>query len=156
MFITNDAFLSPIHNAFADVGDSYWTAAEVSLQTIWFLMALRFVDRSGKVPYEFGKTLLLSNVDQVAHFLTRDDPDISVSSAYIVTPGHVNASQGWGMDELVKVWNAQEPDATEQHVTVYETLSGKRYCDSFLETPVNELINQSLRFELPTAHIDKC
>lgn len=149
MFITNDAFRSPIHNAFADVGDSYWTSAEVSLHSIWFLIALRFVDRSNKEPFEFGKTLLLSNLEQVAHFLTLDDPDLSVGSAHIVTPGHVNGSQGWAMDELTKIWNAQEPDATQQQVTIYETLSGRRYSNSCLETPVNELTNQSLLFELP-------
>lgn len=114
-------------------------------------MALRFVDRSGKEPYEFGKTLLLSNVDQVAHFLTRDNPDLSVNSAYIVTPGHVNGGPGWAMDKLLKIWNAREPDATEQQVTVYETVSGKRYCDSFLGTSVNELTIRSLSFELPIA-----
>ena len=153
MFITNDTFLSPIHNAFADVGDTYWTATEVSLQTVWFLMALRFVDHSSdKEPFDVGRTLLLSNFDQVAHFLTLNDPDLSVDSAYIVTPGHINGSQGWAMDKLVKIWNAQEPDAKDQHVTVYETRSGKRYCNSILETPVNELANQSLLFELPSAH----
>jgi len=156
MFITNDAFLSPIHNAFAGAGDSYWSSTEVSLQTIWFLMALRVVDRSDKVPFEFERTVLLSNHDQIAHFLTLDDPDLSVNSAYIVTPGHVNGSRGWAMEELIKIWNAQEPDETEQYVAVYETVSRKRYCNSFLETPVNELTNLSLLFELPSEHISRC
>ncbi|WP_180126875.1 hypothetical protein [Rhodoferax sp. BLA1] len=156
MFITNDTSLSPIHKIFGEVGDSYWTSTELALHQIWFLMALQVVDRNDAEPVEFGRTLLLSNLDQVAHFLALDNPDLSVKSAYIVTPGHVNGSQGWAMDELVKIWNAQEPDATELHVTVYETVSGRSYCHSLLNTPVDKLTNQSLRFELPTARINRC
>lgn len=155
MFITNDAFQSPLHKLFGDIGDSYWTSAEIALHQIWFLMALRIVDRSDTEPFEYERTLLLSDLEQLAHFLTLDSPDLFVRTAYIVTPGHVNGSTDWAMDELFRIWDAEEPNAEEQHIAVYETKSGKRYSHSLLGTPVKRLKIQSLRFELPSAHIGR-
>jgi hypothetical protein len=57
----------------------------------------------------------------------------------------------WAMEPLVSVWSAQEPDVTGQNVFIFETQSGVRYCDSIMETPVENLIVGELRIKLPTA-----
>jgi hypothetical protein len=154
MFITNEACSSPILNALAGDGESHWTSVEVSIQKIWFLMSLRVVDRSDIEPFEYARTFLMSNFDQVAHFLALDTPDLIVEAAYIVTPDHVNGSQGWAMDELIRVWNYQA-DPAKRRVFVYEAISGKRYSDSSLTTSVNKSKLLTLEFELPSANHDR-
>jgi hypothetical protein len=155
MFITNNAFYSPIHSVLADAGDSYWTAAEVALHQMWFLVALRVVDRSGNKPFELERTLLLSDIQQVAHFVSSDNSDFSVRTVNIITPKHVNGTRDWAMEELVRIWNAQEPDASGHATPLYETKSGKRYCYSQFATPVEEMKIQSLWLEFPTINDSK-
>lgn len=150
MFITDLNCLLPISKLLGDdIGYSYWNRAEVAVAAIWFLVELRVVEQDKTEPFEFGRTLLVSDIEQVAHFLTPDSPDIFIRAVHIVTPGHVNGSQNWAMEKLVQVWDAHEPASKSQHVTVYETESGKRYCFSLLGNPVEKLTIKKMRFELP-------
>lgn len=150
MFITNEAFRSPIASLFGSTNEMYWSSAELALQHPWFLLTLRQVDRSESEPWVTKRTLLLSSDDQVEQLMSLSEPDeISVESLLIVSPSHINGTSHWAMDVVHKVWTAHEPEHESLHASVYETSSGRRYTNSALGTPAEDLVVETLKFEIP-------
>lgn len=149
MFITNESFRSPIATLFGNTNETYWSCAELALQQSWFLLTLRQIDRSESEPWVTKRTLLLTSDDQVDQLMSIGEPDeISVESLILVSPSHINGTSNWALDVLHKVWNAHEPEHENLHASVYETRTGKRYSNSAIGTPAEELVIETLRFEI--------
>lgn len=150
MFITNDAFRSPISNLLGDPSEQYWVAAELALRHPWFLVTLRHTEALDDEDAVITRTMLLSNVkdvERLAHPET--DGPMQFESVFVITPGHLNGTEEWKMEPLNAVWVAEEPSATSQVVEIYETKGGVKYARSMLETPIEELLNETLRFRFP-------
>jgi len=65
-----------------------------------------------------------------------------------VTPGHVNGSDSWQMDQLRAVWQGREMvDEHEMPMDIFETMSGKKYPASFCNLSVDELAGDTLKFQ---------
>lgn len=148
MFITHDFDRSPVHSLLGNTGDTYWHAAELALNQIWFLLSLNQVDKTESEPCGFRRTLLLSDENQVKQLVQLNDPDVAtVTAVCIITPGHVNGTKQWVMESLARVWSAREPDSEHPSTSIFETKSGHRYSNSFIGTPVDQLIVKTLEFE---------
>ena len=152
MFITNETFRAPINSLFGSKNETYWSSAEVALQHPWFLLTLRQVDRSESEPWVTKRTLLLSSDDQIEQLMSLGEPDsISVESLQIISPSHINGTSNWAMDVVHKVWSAHEPGHESLLISIYETISGRRYTNFALGTPVEDLLVDTLKFEIPSA-----
>lgn len=76
---------------------------------------------------------MLSSVHDVAELLTFcAEHDHFVSSARILTPGDMNDTGVWTLEELGAIWEAEEPESPRYKAMVYETASGRYYaCSEF-------------------------
>ena len=137
MFITNEAFHSPVSAMFGDASEKYWTMTELALHQIWFIASCVQEVGTGEDAYEIGRTLFLSDKRQLEELL---ESGARLEDAYIVTPAHINGGSGWLMERLVRIWNATEPDTECQRAHVFEAVSGQRYTDSALGTPWADLL----------------
>lgn len=152
MFITNDVFRSPMSDLFGDAGCSYWPTVELGLQQMWFLMSVREAQQGDGEIFDITRTMFVSDFHYVEEFLEvyESKKEIRLKSLHVVTPEHINGTNGWAMDELAKVWAAQEPDEPTQNAMVFETKSGRRFTSSMLGTPVEAFSFDSLRFAAPS------
>ena len=105
MFISNDVFRSPISNLFRDGGCSYWPTVELGLQQLWFLMSVRESQQGDEEAFAITRTMLVSDFHYVEEFLEvyKSKKEIRLKSLYVVTPKHINGTNGWVMDELSKM-----------------------------------------------------
>ena len=77
-----------------------------------------------------------------------------LESAMVVTPGHINGTASWKMERLVAVWDAKEPDTSsevEETVVIYETQAGALYFWSLFRTPIEQLVQRTVRCRFPAA-----
>jgi len=151
MFITNEACKSTFPRFFAAPDELYWTAAKLALNVPWFLVSIcRPEPFNDDEPIEIRETMMFADVRDVAGLIDAcAKGELKLVAAHVVTPAHVNGSNGWRMDQLRAVWHAREPMAPQQNVVIYETLGGACYGKSSLETPLEALANRTLSFRIP-------
>lgn len=148
MFITREDYKSPASTIFPDSRGHVWSAAELALQQSWFLAQLEEyeedADESGSV-----RTVLLFDFRSVELFLhSAQDNRVRLKSLHIVTPGHINGSNSWQMDQLRAVWQGREiVDNLEIPTNIFETVSGKRFPATFCGVSVEELAGDTLKFQ---------
>lgn len=149
MFITRDAFKSPAAALLLGKGEFGWSVTELALQQTWFLVQLEEFDAVGDSDLTHDRTLLLFDFQSVEQFiLSGGENNLRLRSVHIVTPGHVNGSNSWQMDQLRAVWQGREPvDGYEIPMNIYETVCGKKYPASFSDLPSKELLTDTLKFE---------
>lgn len=149
MFITRDAYKSPVSALFLGSGEAGWLAAELALQQVWFLVHLEEFDSVDDPAFSSSRTVLLFDFRSVERFiLSNQDGRVRLKSAHIVTPGHVNGSDSWKMDQLRAVWQGRElVDDYEVSMDIFETVSGEKYPASFSGLSIEELAGETLKFE---------
>ncbi|MDO8777963.1 MAG: hypothetical protein Q7K57_56455 [Burkholderiaceae bacterium] len=148
MFITNDAFRSPISSLLGNPAEQYWAAAELALCRPWFLVTFRHTQAKDDADaFEMTRTMLLSNVKDIECWVQQEKGgSLQLESVLLVSPGPLNGTQSWKMEPLSAVWTAEEPSAAGQVVDIYETKAGVKYARSMLDTPIEDLHNETLRF----------
>ena len=152
MFITNNAFKARFHNLLGDPADHFWVAAELALSNPWFLVRFRITETAeGEDACPRTRTMLLTDVQDVESMAKNepDEPLLQLESVQIVSPGHLNGTEGWKMEPLTAVWTAEEPSDARHLVHIYEIEGGVRYATSGLETPIDELRNETLWLQFP-------
>lgn len=147
MFITNNAFRSPVSSLLRDPAAYYWEAAELALCHAWFLVTFLHTESvGGEDAFAVTRTMLLFNVEDVEGIAQQETSgSLQFESVQVITPGHLNGTGGWKMEPLDAVWTAEEPSVVGQVVEIYETKAGVKYAVSMLGTPVDELRNVTLR-----------
>lgn len=147
MFITRDAFRSPMAALFCEPGDTGWKAAELALQHTWFLVYFEQLDTSEEDGFACGRTMLFTDFRSVEQLINMGPEDgINLKSVHILTPGHVNGTDSWKMDRLSAVWLGKEPTSEYIPMDVFETISGEKYSASFAGLTADELQIESLKF----------
>ena len=154
MFVTQDAFKSPLSGMFGEPGQHHWLAAELALAQHWFMAQV--VQRpfpKEKDPHELDRTLFLSRLADLT-ILAHPDPTgtTRLASAFIVMPAYAKGGMDWRMERLRAVWTANEPDSTEEveeTAEIFETESGAVYNFSLHKTPVEKLLNRVLACQFP-------
>lgn len=150
MFITRDAYKSQTTAFLLGEGEAGWTVAELALKQTWFLVEFQDFDEVDDSGFACIQTLLLFDFKSVEHFiLTNRENKRRLKSVHIVTPGHVNGSDGWKMDQLRAVWQRREAvNAYAMQIDIFETTCGKKYPASFSGLPVDKLLTDTLKFDL--------
>lgn len=151
MFITREVYKSPASAIFAGSETLVWSAAELGVQQSWFLAQLEESDAQKGDGHASIRTIFLFDFTSVEHFLhSNQDDRIRLKSVHIVTPGHVNGSNGWQMDQLRAVWQGREViDEHEVPTNIFETVSGRKYPATYCGATVEELAGDTLKFQLP-------
>lgn len=154
MFVTQDAFKSPLSGMFGEPGQHHWLAVELALAQHWFMAQV--VQRplpQEKDPQEIDRTLFLSRLTDLTN-LAQPDPSggTRLTSAFIVMPTYAKGGMDWRMDRLRAVWVADEPNSSEgveESAEVIETDLGVMYNLSLHKTPVVKLRNRTLVCKFP-------
>lgn len=147
MFITRDAFRSPMATLFCQAGDSCWIAAELVLPQTWFLVNFEQVDNGEKDGFAYERTMLFTDFQSVEQLIGANPKEgIHLRSVHILTPGHVNGTNNWKMDRLSAVWLGKEPVSEYIPMNIFETISGDKYSASFVGLTAEELQIESLKF----------
>jgi hypothetical protein len=158
MFITNDASRSPVSDFICEPGNTGWIAAELTLQQNWFLACLEQSEViEGDDELSCERTMLFTDFRSVEQLIdTGPQHGIRLKSVHIFTPGHVNGSDAWKMDQIGKVWLGREPDSEYAPMDVFETISGEKYVASFIGLTVNALQIESLKFNFVNRPQQQC
>lgn len=149
MFITRDAYKSPVSALFSGSGEFVWSVTELATQQIWFLAHLEELQSENDSGFLSSRTLLLFDFQSVEHFIhSNQDGRVRLKSIHIVTPGHVNGSDNWQMDRLRAVWQGREPfRGHDVPMNIFETVTGKKYPASFCSLSIEELAGDTLKFQ---------
>ena len=148
MFITNDAFRDPFSNMFYGDGDTCWKAVELILHQSWFLVSFAQEGTGSEKGIEFGRNMLMSNFQQVEQLLELKSQDgLRVNSVNIITPSHVNGTDGWRMDKVSAVWLGKTPSMESQLIEVFETSSGQKFSISSLGVPASQMTLERLKVQ---------
>ncbi len=151
MFITREAYKSPVSALFSNRGELVWSVAEIALQQIWFLAHLEEVDPRDRNGNASLRTMMLFDFENVEHLLNAEqDATVRLKSVHIVTPGHINGSDHWEMEKLQAVWQGHELIEEQEFPTdIFETVSGKKYSFTLSSHSVAELDGNTLKYRLP-------
>ena len=151
MFITDNAFKSPLSGFISDQSESYWTTVELALHDSWFIVTFRqdwSPDSDGSI--NIGRTLMLSDLSRIEPLIElRDGGHLELESVQMVSPAHVNGTQDWNMERLSSVWLAEEPSSPGQLAEIYETTAGTTYVSSVQSTPLEAFATKELRYCFP-------
>lgn len=147
MFITSDTFRSPMSAFFCEKGHTGWVAAELALQQNWFLAYFEQAEIDGNGESSCERTMLFTDFQAVEQLIgTGPENGISLKSVHILTPGHVNGTATWKMEQIGAVWLGRESNSKYLPMDIFETISGERYSASFLGLSVEKLQIESLKF----------
>lgn len=149
MFLTFDSYKSPVSALLMGSDAAAWSATELAHQRAWFLVELEELGPVEDLSLSGQRTVLLFEFQHIEQFI-RLGPNskVRLKSVHMATPGHVNGSGNWKMDQLRAVWQGREPrEDFEIPVDVFETADGKKYLASFSELPIEELAADTLKFE---------
>ncbi|WP_341905232.1 hypothetical protein [Polaromonas sp. YR568] len=151
MFITREAHRSPLSSLFLDDGETGWLSTELALQKIWFLVEVEESDCAIDFEFSRNRTVLVFDFRGVEQLiLSKENSTIQLKSVYMFTPGHVNGSNSWNMDQLRAVWHGREPVGQDAvPMDIFETVSGKKYPASFSALSIEDLVTGALKFEMP-------
>jgi hypothetical protein len=151
MFITRENYKSPFSALLTGKGEAGWTATELALQRIWFLVDIEDLGYGGQEAVATRRTLLLfdfKSVEELMGSSTRKGHRLK--SVHIATPGYLNGSDNWRMDQLRAVWQGREHiEGEELLMDIFETVSGERYPAMFGPLSSEELATDNLKFQLP-------
>ncbi len=150
MFITRDAYKSRTAAFLLGEGEAGWSVTELALKQTWFLVELEDFDEVNDPAFPCIQTLLLFDFKSVEHFiLTNTKRSRRLKCVHIVTPGHVNGSDGWKMDQLRAVWQGRDAvNDCASRMDIFETMCGKKYPASCSSLPVEDLLSDTLKFDL--------
>ncbi|HCY15445.1 MAG: hypothetical protein A2Z93_01555 [Curvibacter sp. GWA2_64_110] len=148
MFITSDSFRSPVSAFFCEPGNTGWIAAELGLQQSWFLAYFEQAETAeGDDEFSCERTMLFTDFRSVEQLIDAGpERGIRLKSVHILTPGHVNGTDTWKMDQIRSVWLGREPHSEYIPMNVFETISGEKYSASFIGLTADELQIESLKF----------
>ncbi len=132
MFETNS--LSKIVNPLARYDESHlWSAVSLRIHLPWFYVVLSNGDIDGLKRVDM---LFISNVNDLVDM--NYAPSIQVLQAYLVSPGHLNESDKWKMEEISCIKSGLEPER-DQLAYIYELENGHRYIESALGSKETDL-----------------
>ena len=147
MFITRAAFRSPVSSLFCEPGETAWIAAELTLQKTWFLAYFEQFETPGNTEFACGRTMLFSEFSGVEQLIDLGpESGIHLKSVHILTPGHVNGTDTWKMDQIGVVWSGRGPHTEDIPMDVFETISGEKYPALFGGHTVVEFQLDAMKF----------
>jgi len=109
------------------------------MQLPWFLVQVERADEAQDAGHEVKKSFIVPEERVLDLVRLQGAPRVWIESISIISPGHMNGSEGWQMNTLAAIWTAVEPDAPSQHANVYELDDGRRYVRSALGTTLSSL-----------------
>lgn len=128
MFLANEAYRSPVAPLFYGPEYSGWDALDLSLHTEWFLASFNQIEGRGKHKTAIRRTMLFSNFSGLEPLVTNaPNSNLTLESIHLVTPGHLNRTKTWALEQVRTIWEAKCPDDLDQAYHVFETMDGHRY-----------------------------
>lgn len=101
---------------------------EQDLDNPWFHVCIRMTEEE----IEFGRTLLVSDVEYLERVLNEVSPFGSVCSVMVMTPPRMNASAHWRMEHVLAINTVPDEPSGQPHVRLivehgktYDLLRGK-------------------------------
>ncbi|TYC50783.1 hypothetical protein ETQ85_24955 [Zoogloea oleivorans] len=122
MFVTDDSAHHPFATRLFGDGRNIWRAVSLATHNEWFYVSFDVKTPEGV----FGETFLISKpADDLLSFVDQPREDaITITDIQLVSPPHVNGSDQWRMESLVRIWRNPE-DAWS---IIYDVANGNRYC----------------------------
>lgn len=148
MFLTRAPFRSPVSSLFCEPDETVWTATELALQQTWFLAYFEQFETPGDEEFACGRTMLFADFRGVEQLISIGPKSgIRLKSVHIVTPGHVNGTNTWKMDQIGVVWSGREPHSEYIPMDVFETTTGEKYSASFVGLNADEFQLDAMKFK---------
>ena len=145
MFIIEDYWKVVQPSSSSTPGQTSWPRMCLQSSDEWFVVDVHDDSSDAKKTPTKSKTFLFPGVNELADFAVVRPPSTGMIIAVsIVTPGYRNYSEGWKIDQLAAVWDAQEP-WLPQSAQIYETVDGRFYVNSRIGTALDLLVERTLR-----------
>lgn len=122
MFVTDDSAHHPFASRLFGDGRNIWRAVSLATHNEWFYVSCDVKTPEGV----FGETFFISNpADDLLSFIDQPREEaITITDIQLVSPPHVNGSDQWRMESLVRIWR----NPKDAWSTIYDVASGNRYC----------------------------
>jgi len=143
MFETTEAAELPISEIMASFGSRAWEYVQLRLNMPWFYVNCRVSYLDGP---QLNEMMLLSTPDKLCEL--KKSTALEILEVYLVTPGTLNGTNYWQMEQLVQVWQADDPQDCSIPAFVYVLRDGKQYNYSDLDISKCGMENMELLFEI--------
>lgn len=122
MFVTDNSAHHPVATRLFGDGRNIWRAVSLATHNEWFYVSFDVKTPEGV----FGETFLISHpaTDLLSFIDQPRDEAISISDIQLVSPPHLNGSDQWKMESLIRIWRTPK----DTWSTIYEVANGNRYC----------------------------
>lgn len=147
MFCTHADGEMPIPPIFDDGSECWWSYVKLPLFVPYFqLVCGSRCESRGSL-----QTFFIQTIDKVLSILR--DPVIDVISVQLVSPGHMNRSGNWQIDELRTIYRGVESQSADfkQYAFLYVVANGSRYLDSCVANTESDLSGLEVICEIPAA-----
>lgn len=147
MFCTHADGEIKIPEIFDEKDEYWWSYIKLPLFTPYFLVVCSPADKSTD---GCSSTFFFTTIDEVK--MVYSDAMVDILSVNLVSPGYMNGSGTWQMDELRTVYRGLEmgePDH-RQFGFIYSVASGSRYLQCGVATSESELEDLQVIFDLST------
>lgn len=147
----------PMSAIFADQMSDYWTSFELAFNVPWYVMTLVETEQSEngasqEEARKFGKTVVTSNVDEIADLATapRGGP-IELQTVYAMLPGGAGKHNAWKMKRIHAVWSSETDNSPfgRLRINMIETDDGERLPLRHLGSPIGAQREYELVCRLP-------
>ncbi|WP_439878642.1 hypothetical protein [Pseudomonas prosekii] len=109
-----------------------WAVVEQDLENPWFHVCIKMTEEE----MEFGRTLLVSDVEYLERVLNEVSPFGSVCSVMVMTPPRINASAHWRMEHVLAINTVPDEPSGQPHVRL-TVEHGKTY-DLFCRKTIDQ------------------
>ena len=151
MFCTSTNGKMPIPPVFDDGSECWWSYVKLPL----FVPYFQLVCGSRCEPTGSLQTFFFPSIDQVLSIL--GDPNVDVTAVQLVSPGHMNGTGNWQIDELSTVYRGFESQSEEfkKYAFLYVVADGSRYLESCVASTESELSSLEMICDVSTTESKK-
>jgi hypothetical protein len=112
----------PVMSALAGENHHVWSQLTLTANLPWFYASFALHTPDGSLI----ETVLLSSVDQVIDLLSKNGGEISIYQLFLVSPGYLNKTDHWRMEQLNEIWQGQIGTG-KYSVCLYRLADGRVY-----------------------------
>lgn len=141
MFQTFDH--AKIYLPLSNPDESAWAYAELMVNAPWFCADCQITEEGMSVRSSY----ILSNPVQLNELSV--NPNAEIMALYVVSPPHMNWTDSWKMDQVVRVSKGLiDEDEYKTEIDIYELTNGRKYNSTGLNVNESSIENIKVIFTL--------
>lgn len=143
IFETADSSEIAIPPMFIGRANKRWSNVSLSFHKAWYFVVYDLQTEEG---VDENNIIFCSISDQIAEMLLVKN--LHIKDVYLVSPGYLNGSDSWKMENVKEVWKAELNNDVDGTARVYVLADGREYVHSLCTMDKNDFNKHEIIFEI--------